>query len=99
MKNKILYLIKTDLMQAKIIKDNNDLTYLKLLFYFIKSRTCRIHLFVRLRSSNKLLSYIAKKYLDKYFIEIGKHVHVVQYVTIGDSFKKFKMEQFKNYLL
>lgn len=96
MKNRFLYLIKTDLIQSKILQSNYNLTYLKLLNFFLKSKTCQIQLFVRLRSSYYFLSYLSKKYLDMYFIEIGRntqigqHAHIAQYVTIGENFKKIK---------
>lgn len=118
MGNDFLSIIKTDLIQAKIIQQQPEkLSCWKFIFIFLRSRTCRIHTFVRLRSKGKFLSYIAKKYLDRYFIEvgsdtrigkyfwmphprciiiadtveIGEHVYIGQYVTIGGNFKKIKV--------
>jgi len=71
--------IKTDLIQAKMLKEEDKLSKCKFFYLFIKSKTCRIHTFVRLRSANILLSYIAKKYLDRYFIEIGKNTKIGNY--------------------
>ena len=79
MKNKFLNLVRTDLIQAKLLNENSNLNYLKLILFFLKSRTCRIHLFIRLRNSNTFLSYISKKYLDMYFIEIGKDTQIGEY--------------------
>jgi len=38
-----------------------------------------MHTFVRLRAANFLLSYVAKKYLDRYFIEISSNAHIGKY--------------------
>lgn len=114
MKKTILQLIKSDLIQARILKKEDKLNFLKFLFYFCKSKTCRVQTFIRLRATNNILSYLSKKYLDGLFIEIGKntiideyfflphprciiiannvqigkHVHIGQYVTIGGNLKK-----------
>lgn len=70
-KTSILKLIESDLIQARIWKGEKDLSLLRFLFFFIKSKTCRIHAFVRFRRSNKLLALIAKLYLNRFLIEIG----------------------------
>ena len=72
----LLNIIKTDLIQSKILKNNAELSIFKLFYLFLRSKTCRMHLFVRLRSSNIFLAYIAKKYLDRYLIEIGRNTKI-----------------------
>lgn len=72
-------LIKTDLIQAKILKEGQSLSFLKLIFLFLKSKTCRIHTYIRLRKGNKLISFIAKKALSSYFIEIGAGTQIGKY--------------------
>jgi serine O-acetyltransferase len=63
--------ITSDLYQARVLTKYQKLKVMQFLYYFLRSRTCRIQTFIRLRSRGKFLSYIAKKYLDRYFIEIG----------------------------
>jgi serine O-acetyltransferase len=78
MKN-ILKLLRTDLIQAKIIKESSSFNFFILLYLFLSSKTCRIHFFVRLRSSNFLLSLLAKLYLDQFLIEIGQNTKIGKY--------------------
>ena len=112
--NRIIDLVKTDLIQCKKIKQSSEFNYLTWLFYFFISKQVRLHTMVRFRRGNSLLSIISKLWLDRFFIEIGRqtkigpyffmphprciiiangaelgsHVHVGQYVTIGGNFKK-----------
>lgn len=79
MGNNLLSLIRTDLIQARILKNTEEINWLKFIFYFFRSKTCRVHTFVRLRSKNKILAYLAKKYLDCFFIEIGQHAEIGEY--------------------
>lgn len=75
-----LDLVLSDLIQAKIINSKVvKINFYIFIYYFLRSKTCRIHTFVRLRSKNKLLAYIAKKYLDRYFIEIGRNTQIGEY--------------------
>jgi len=74
-----LSFVKSDLIQAKIIRQGVKFSYLKFIYIFFRSRTCRIHTFIRLRSKNKFLAYIAKKYLDRYFIEVGHNTNIGKY--------------------
>ena len=76
---KIKNLIRTDLIQARILNEKNQLTYLKLLYLFFRSRTCRIQTFIRLRSSFSFLSFISKLYLDLFLIEVGKETIIGEY--------------------
>jgi serine O-acetyltransferase len=75
-----LDLVRTDLIQAKIISDKTiRFGFFIFIYYFFRSRTCRIHTFVRLRSKNKILAYLAKKYLARYFIEVGENTKIGAY--------------------
>lgn len=74
-----LRVVSTDLIQAKILKCDIGFGVFKFLFYFIKSRTCRVHVFVRLRSENVFFSYFAKVYLKRYFIEVGRSTVIGEY--------------------
>lgn len=77
----MLKLLISDFVQAKLLSKNKKVTFFKIVFLIFKSSTAKIALSVRLRSSNLiLLSYLAKKYLSFYFIEIGKNV------VIGNCF-------------
>lgn len=79
MSGKVKEYLKTDLIQSKILSKNSELGYMKFFFLFLRSRKCRIHFFVRLRQSNKIISTIAKIYLDRYFIEIGRQSQIGEY--------------------
>lgn len=79
MKSDFLSLVQTDLIQAKIIKQTEKLSYLNFLFLFLRLRTCRVQTFIRLRSSNKLMSFVSKVYLDTFFIEVGKNTKIGKY--------------------
>lgn len=75
----ILKLLRTDLIQAKILKESSSFNLSRFLYLFIISKTCRIHFFVRLRSSKTLLSLLAKLYLDQFLIEIGENTKIGKY--------------------
>jgi len=77
--NTFLELIGTDLIQSKMINKTDKFTISKLVYLFLRSKTCRIHTCVRLRSSNTFLAYMAKRYLDKYFIEVGRNTKIGKY--------------------
>ena len=79
MLNVFLRLVQTDLIQAKMIRDKENFSLFRFLYLFLRSKTCRIHTFIRLRSSNAFMAYIAKRYLDKYFIEIGRNTKIGKY--------------------
>lgn len=74
-----LEFVKSDLVQSKILSEGDYLSIWKFVYLFFRSRTCRIHTNVRLRSTNKFLAYISKKYLDRYFIEIGTNTKIGKY--------------------
>jgi len=75
----LIKLIRTDLIQAKIIEESSTFNLINLSYFLLRSKTCRIHFFVRLRSSNSLLSLFAKYYLNKFFIEIGQNTKIGKY--------------------
>lgn len=75
----IFELIRTDLVQARILKEHENLSYPKFTYLFIRSRTCKVHTFVRLRSSNAFIAFIAKIWLDRFFIEIGSKTQIGKY--------------------
>tara|TARA_B110000902_G_C14244903_1_gene563901 strand:+ start:258 stop:833 length:576 start_codon:yes stop_codon:yes gene_type:complete len=75
----LINLVRTDLIQARILSESDTIHFLKFSFLFLRSRTCRIHTFLRLRPSNKLISFISKWYLDKFFIDIGKQTEIDKY--------------------
>jgi serine acetyltransferase len=76
---KIKNLIRTDLIQARILNEKNRLNHFRLFYLFFRSRTCRIHTFIRLRSSSSFLSFMSKLFLDRYFIEVGKDTIIGEY--------------------
>lgn len=77
--NNFKELIRTDLVQAKILKEHDNLSYPKFIYLFIRSRTCKVHTFVRLRSSNTFIAFVAKIWLDRFFIEIGTKTQIGKY--------------------
>ena len=73
----MLELFRTDLVQAKLLKADDTLGALRFALFFAKSRTCRIHFFIRLRASNcGLLRYFSKRWLSRYFIEVGSNTKI-----------------------
>jgi serine acetyltransferase len=74
-----LIYLSTDLFQAKIVNSDKKITITKFLYLFFRSKICRIQTFVRLRSRNKLVAFLAKKYLDRYFIEVGINTIIGKY--------------------
>jgi serine acetyltransferase len=76
---KMLELIRTDLVQAKILNDHEHFSWFRFIYLFIRSRTCKIHTFVRMRSSNPLAAFIARLCLDRFLIEIGSKTQIGKY--------------------
>lgn len=76
---KFLEIISTDMVQAKPVRPERQFTYFAFMWLFVRSRTCRIHAFVRLRSSNLIFAFLAKKYLERYFVEIGPDTKIGKY--------------------
>ncbi len=75
----ILELIRTDLVQAGILKESQSLNYFKLCGLFIRKRICRIQTFIRFRKSHSLFSLIARICLSYNFIEIGADTKIGRY--------------------
>lgn len=76
----MLELLRTDLIQAKLLGPDAQWGVLKCAYFLVKSRTCRIQFFIRLRiSDNQFLSYISKRWLSRYFIEVGSNVKIGKY--------------------
>jgi serine O-acetyltransferase len=79
-----MYAYLTDLHQAKIINYDGHSFSLKVKFLVIKyllfSRQARIQLAVRVRvGSNTFLSFLADRYLRRFFIELGRNVSIGHY--------------------
>lgn len=72
-------LIRTDLVQARILNEKHQLNYFRLFYLFFRSRTCRIQTFIRLRKANSIFSFISKLFLDRYFIEVGTNTIIGEY--------------------
>lgn len=64
--------IKSDLIQAKLLSSNVNFTYVTWFIYFLRFRTCRVHSFIRFRSGNRIIANIAKLYLDRFLIQVGR---------------------------
>jgi len=79
MKHNIFELIRTDLVQARILKEHENLSYTKFTYLFFRSRTCKVHTFVRLRATNSFIAFVAKIWLDRFFIEIGTKTQIGKY--------------------
>ncbi len=69
---KLLSLIKSDLLQAKIINPNQTINGFKLIFKFLVSRTSRVIILIRLSNIDiKIIRIMANSLLKLRFIEIG----------------------------
>jgi serine O-acetyltransferase len=76
---KLIRIIRTDLIKAKILNSEIELSYIYFIYLLFRSKTARIHTAIRMRSSNKLLSLISRLYLHKFFIEVGDNAQIGRY--------------------
>ena len=71
--------VRSDLIQAKILRETDVLSLCGFTYLFMKFRTCRVSTFVRMRSYNYISALIAGFYLNKRFIQIGRRSIIGKY--------------------